>query len=158
MSASDTSQLSGLLQFEVDGQVFAILVADLAGVRQMSEISQGDAADTLPSNFRTHAFPVDLSLMFFGYTATAESRSVLVAQASGRLCPLVVDRVLPGTVDPLLERHAMPEPLASLGLPFSGMFFKSDQWVVILDTSRLIDQVASLSPESIVEAAYERVS
>jgi len=156
MSQPHSPHALGLLQFEVDGQTFAIAVTDLAGVEQRQDLALADAG--LGASQRpTHAPLVDLGQLFFGKSRIPDGGSVLIARAGTQVCALLVDRVLPGTVVPGGERQPMPDTLVNNDLPFSGMFFKPDQWVLIVDTPRLVEWIGGLDPTAVVEASHEHV-
>jgi hypothetical protein len=157
MSDSSGAQSYSLLQFEVEEQLFAIEVTDLAGVQQRQNLPPNSGGWASDSALSGYAELVDLGYLFFGRHRELGGGSVLIAQAGYQLCPLLVDRVLPGTIVPSGERLPLPPPLADLELPFSGIFFKPDQWVVVVDTIPLMERISGLYPEAIIEAVLEHV-
>jgi chemotaxis signal transduction protein len=157
MSEPQSAHSLGLLQFEVDEQLFAIAITDLAGVRQRQDLHPNGGGSAGGNSGSGYAALVDLGKLFFGKTVGSEGGSVLVAQAGDRLCPLLVDRVLPGTIVPSADRHPLPPPMADFDVPFTGIFFKSEQWVIIVDTRRLIERISVQYPQAIVEAILEHI-
>lgn len=155
MNESHGAHALGLLQFEVGRQVFAIAVGDLAGVEQRHDLAPAEFDLAGTDQRSTHAPLIDVGELFFGHSHIMEGGSVLVAKTATHLAALLVDRVLPGTVVPGIQRHPLPAALAPFALPFSGLFFKPDQWVLIVDTARLLDMIGARSPSALVEVARE---
>lgn len=136
---SDSS--AGFLRFEVCGQAFAISMADLAGIRQLTEIQPGETGAAPEMTPRTYVAPVDLASLFFNEESEEADGFIVVVRTQRHMYVLRVDRVRAGTDMQAEERQILPTIIEGLDSPFNGIFNDPDGWGLIIDTDQLAELI-----------------
>lgn len=147
---------AGILRFEVCGQIFAIPMADLAGIRQISETT-GETGESAaePGPAGVYVASTPLASLFYGQTPPDGEGFIIIVHTAGQMYVLRVDRVLAGTDLPAEEQTALPSIIAAHEGPFTGMFKEADRWGLIIDAGRLAGLIRQRYPDPAVEHVYE---
>ena len=151
-----TATQQGYLRFEVGGQVFAIPMADLAGIRQVDEVEQG-SSEQPSSGEAMHAYvaPTDLATLFFDEDSGSDRGFILITRTQGTMVALRVDRVLPTTEASADQLYSVPSLIAPLHGPFSGMLGEAESWTLVVDTERLVSMIRQHYLDSLTEYVYD---